>query len=325
MSYHNYGDPLPFPKLVSFDYAQSVASPSLIDSLEHCRELRNMVLAWSDHLSFPNMQRFPQIETLRLYLSREADIDFLSTDEHGFITPKVHPFNNIPVFTTITTLSLHECCDFSEVVPQCMRLTFANLRVLRMEQVSADVSLVYDFIQRHSTILEANFYFTEGDDEALRLEALMKLIDGTGTWIGPKGDSDILVDQATLLDMDDDDPYPPTFEPECGPFFRFAFLRRPLSADATKWRSSLGSAQPRYECTGFAIYITEDDLVYGTLDDLIGCLTTRMPHLQELQVASKVIPSDIQNFQWLMVRSYGPFFCLGAHNAMKGRYIVHSS
>lgn len=244
--------------------------------------LRNLVLLWRCNLLFPEIDPFPELETLRLFM---VDVDRNST-------PRPSP--PIGSYSSLRTLAIHELYDFQAIERCCRGLSFPKLRVLKLTDVEGQPSIIYDFIQRHSTLLEVNIRFSSTWDEAspLRLEALLKLIDGTGTWVRPSEGSGLPVDQPSLRDMDAQSPRPPSWKESYGVFYEFAFSRRPLSPEALEWRSSTGSPHARFRCTAFAV-----DWIWPDVDEAAHA-QLQTEHVLTDPVEFVCNPPQFQDYFW---------------------------
>jgi hypothetical protein len=294
--FHNYGGPLPFPRLISFEYFQRVCSPYLIQSIQACPTIQKLALAWDGRASFPQMEHLPSVQTLRLYVTT----DVMRQDYAYNYNPPIFRSD----YSAITTLALYDCCKRSEVMLECMKLSFPNLRILRLEGCDMSAPEVYDFIQLHPTILEATVYFFALDYRALRLEPLLKLIDGTGTWKAPSGNQHAVLDQPSMAEMDEDHPVPDNFADDYGPFYRFSFSRTPIHPSALKWSSSEGSQYPRYHCTGLALDLAEGEEESDDWDtplDFIRHMKPFVPDLEELRLFTSALTWECQSFGCMMV------------------------
>ena len=290
------GQPFPFPRLNSFEYTSAVASCSLVQSLEHCRELRNLTLVWSDLCSFDDLGTLSQVWTLRLYLvlSPPSRCEILLVSPVGGISP----------CSSITTLALVNCSGHSKIIGQCLALSFPRLRVLRLEKLTAPVPLAYDFIQRHSTLLEVNVHFACFISGSLRLEALLKLIHGTGTWIAPPRSS-VVPDQPSALQLNNSNPIPPSFPHYFGWLFEFAFCRTPRSTEAVEWCSPIGSVDKRYDCTAVALSFEADEMSnFAGANILFRTLREHLPALEELRVTTRAPSAAWRTFTLFMVRYF---------------------
>ena len=276
------------PNLISFECTSSSCSRDLLNVLKTSPRLRSLVMLWDDWVGFPAIRDLPSLQTLRLYL----DSDVLHEP-----TILALPILGIPAFTSLTTLALCDCDEHSRTIRQCMRLSFPNLRVVRLEKLYAPVPLVYDFIHRHPTILEVKVQFSLMTD--LRFEAVVKLIDGTGTWRFPDGFpaaeyAGVILDQPSLEELDLLHPVPPNWLGSYGAFENFAFCRTPRSPDALEWYSWKGSLRPRYDCTALAVYFEdpEDDEEHLDPNELFQRLEARgfLGKLQEVRFTTEIAP-----------------------------------
>ena len=291
--YQNYVGPFPFTELNSFECYHRPCSPYIVRLLQQCKKLCNLVLAWNDQKPFPEMELLSRVHTLRLYLA-------VDVRRREYVN---HPVFSRPTYKHITTLVLLNPCNHSAVISQCMNLRFPNLRVFRLESRCTSVPVVYNFIQCHPTILEATIHFSSFDNQSLRIEALLKLINGTGTWIAPTEDPDVVVDQPSATELDENNPVPPPLPHKYGPFYRFSFTRAPRTPTALQWKSQRGSQHPRYRCTGFAIYSVEHDEQgeWGTTMNFLRNMRTTLPHLEELRLATKAGATECEDFTHFIV------------------------
>ena len=150
---------------------------------------------------------------------------------------------------------------------------------------------------------------------SLRLEGLIKLIHGTGTWNTPRTDAiqhgppepiDIAGPQDQVefaADFETRIPFPDDIPDICITLTRFEFIREPLSSDATKWRSSRGSKEVRYYATSLALGIERLQILQSTGFDGFLSLSNHFQRLQELRIESEVFVPDDSDFVSYMVRS----------------------
>lgn len=291
--------------LESFECLDAVVNPGWnFQALYDCQELRNVAILWPCNLLFPDLDDFPNVETLRLYL----------TDVNKNHSPRPSP--PIGTYSNLHTLAMHELYDFQAIERCCRGLNFPNLRVLKLTEIESPARTVYDFVQRHSTLLEVNLTFAIDHVSPLRLEALLKLIDGTGTWVRPEGNG-VPVDQPDYNDMvGAPTPLPTRIAHMYGVFSAFAFTRRPLSPQALEWRSYHGSPHPRYKCTAFAVHWTWQadataKTAFGTkytLTDAIEFVQSPpqaegkfWDEVQELRLGSELFEDRQTNYQDTMV------------------------
>lgn len=249
------------------------------------------------------MELLPGVHTLRLYLSNVM----LKEDHSSRIFRDTSPFR--PSYAGITTLQLVDRCGLSDVMQQCMSLLFPNLRVLRLEFCSHSVPVVYNFIHRHPTILEATVHFLSFKGKALRIGPLIKLIDGTGTWIAPHGATNAMVDQPSMEEFDEENPVPNDLNDNYGPFYRFSFVRVPVSPGALRWTSWRGSDHPRYRCTGLAVHLAENESHledWETVSDFLQEMRSSLPHVEELRLMSPMPYRQGDTFLELIVSTIVP-------------------
>ncbi|GJE85828.1 hypothetical protein PsYK624_019070 [Phanerochaete sordida] len=279
-----WGDPQPYQELRSFESYHAACELPVLESFAHCPHFHNLVTAWDDTYPFPDAcHGLRKLETLRLYL----------TDPGVYpVWSRVHETRGVASFKTITTLALHSAIDFSYVIEQCLdNLSFPELRVLRLERITNEVAKVYDFIQRHPTILEATVHFIVHRETELRMEALLRLIEGTGTWVAREPSEEEGLDEATEFNIVDlNSPIPPDFPLVCGSFARFSFARRPLGPASVEYKSYKGSPTPRYECTALAAYFAEEgdeEKEFNSVLDVVDYLEPCFLTMKELRIASR--------------------------------------
>ncbi|GJE84947.1 hypothetical protein PsYK624_010230 [Phanerochaete sordida] len=236
------------PKLKSWLVYDAVEAPlGVIALAEHLPQLEHLGMLWqSDHV-VPDVDLFPVLETLRIivnveYFSRK---NWAQTD-----------FGSGVRSVAITSLAIHELTDDSNVLGSFCdgtKYTFPNLRVVHFSQARVVVPKIYDFVRRHSTLLEVNISFAQWAIKSLRLEALLKLIHGTGRWVRPADQPWVVLDQPSFDEYVVDGAVPPDLAYNWGAFYDFAFSRAPIP-DVD------GPEEPRYTCTALAIrFLDKDD------------------------------------------------------------------
>lgn len=168
----------------------------------------------------------------------------------------------------VTTLAIHDLSTKSTLIDSFCdgaKYSFLNLRVLRLEGTRIPVPRVYDFIRRHSTLREVAVSFEPWDHRSLRLEPLIKLIQGTGNWVYSKHEPYLVLDQPSFDEYAVGCPIPPDFDYNWGAFYEFAFSRVALPGG-----ESTDPQKPRYKCTRLAIQFLDKD-------DDIEHLTAQLP------------------------------------------------
>ena len=157
----------------------------------------------------------------------------------------------------------------------------------------------------------------------IRLEAILKLIDGTGTWHAPHnsetflegGRSFYLTSEKTRMYLDEPEvvleefrSYPDDIPGTHYITTDFAFKRTPLSPEATKRDQRVGSPNPRYQATEFSIILNDQDYYLRDLGVTFGAfhefflLADRFPAVEILRVISEMSTVSEYNFSGYMVR-----------------------
>lgn len=302
----------PFKRLVSFEAYGTIFSEdniwlisdpgSSLESLALSLEDRSTDMVLTPLAAFPNLKR------LRLYL--------LSTHRGRTLISQIKWSIPPSPILALTHLSLHNFFSGpSEHIETCLnQLSFPNLRVLNLDRTEEAVSSVFDFVNRHPTILEFNVHFCSS--ELVRFEALPKLIAGTGTWVRPRDPQELAeyskriaygrVDEATkdaakgrrgILVL----PHIPNTRIHLK---EFAFCRRPLSPVAVAHSSSVGSSEPQYEATALAFRV-EDEQANGVGAALasshLDLIARLFPALEELRVLGDNVQEQHQIWvEWMV-------------------------
>ena len=303
-----------FYNLVSLELLDCVCTPVFSFHLRYSPGLRKLTLIWCHPLLPPAVDDFAHLETLRIVLCNEA--------HPGESYPAIPYW---PTSLTVTTLSIHDTAHGSDIVRSfCRDTRFPNLRVLRLDGIDVNAQRVYDFINRHPTLLEVSIGFRPLSSRTLRLEALLKLIDGTGTWIKrDQHPGHLLLDQPTYLDYDSNHPVPADFLWTWGSFFEFSFARVPLLADGTQWDSGMGSQTPRYRCTAFAIKFwteyNDDSELHGKMPAEAWAFLQEEPGLslrdsvQELRLSFQILHDQLVSWKCTMMVYLSSGFIYGIY------------
>ncbi|KAJ3541091.1 hypothetical protein NM688_g6132 [Phlebia brevispora] len=307
----------PFVRLSSFDSLYSECDANLVQLLTRAQlSLRKLALKWDDAAPvslFSLLGGFPTLQHLRVHLSMSVSLTV-------FLSPQ-------PATMPLTHLVLHDL-DWhgrSRHVVTCLKnITFPTLRVVGLYNTSAPGSLVFDFVNRHPTILECNVSLVH---QKVRFEALLALIQGTGTWLLPTEPEDLRAYIARNPDGRVDEvsrvheytwpngrPHLPDIETYMvhTQFDEFAFCRKPLPG-ATMLPSSVGSIAPRYTATALAYHITdprgfEQSLSEHRVQEIISLaqslrrVNMLFPDLEELRLWSdskQYFSWDSYPFPWL--------------------------
>lgn len=308
----------PFPNLLSLENVVCTNTAKFIEVLPvACPRLESLTIAWEFDEEFPLAQMLPNIRTLRVLVGHR----FWHGSHPGTFSPQTFP--------NITTLHIRNCVtsdDERDHIQMCCHMSFPKLRVLRLESIGRGTLNIYDFIQRHPTILQVALEFDIAPNFSPRLESLVKLITGTGVWRKPRSPSAILVDQPSYKEFNVHMPVPPNFDMSYGTLLRFAYSRLPLL-------QPVEPHEPQYKCIGFAICFGDElslpglDLAdYDSRDgidfvhDIIseGKALACFKDLEELNLSSAHFSGGELGFSETMVRSslYGPCGSLMTESAL---------
>ncbi|KAJ3475907.1 hypothetical protein NLI96_g11517 [Meripilus lineatus] len=326
-----------FPSLRSFHWHEGdVQYPieGLIVNLRHTK-LSHLTIPYPCDMGYMHPIKYcPELKSLRLTLTIEIglihesdsrDDDCLCSSCHP-LCPKDVPFKLSHY--CLVRFSVHqERGEWDGSIWRCLDLP--NLQIFSVKGLgSNEVTHVYDFVQRHSTLLEVNLACSSFLDTPLRLEALIKLIEGTGTWNAedpPIFDYSFryryirrCLDENAKLGFDEPRyvwcPYDhgeedrhyrfPEDIPDTSIVFRkFGFIRKPIFPDALEWRSSTGSEKARYYATSLALEMLDDDeyhVNYQFIEDFL-MLSYCFPELQELRIGC-LTPIPDSSFHECMTR-----------------------
>lgn len=242
--------------------------------------LEELTMLWPDNWSFPELTRTPKLHTLRLTIMKNA---------HRQAKPEKVPDDAPNSFPSITTLEITRR-DFAKWDEEYWaNITFPSLHVLSFRHVTFRVSSIFNLIHCQPTVMEVNLSFDsysytlpDGFSLSARLEDIIKLIDGTGSWQSPDGDEALYPSTAVGYYTDDgktvelnhtvytsqlDQFYEDNFDNVCYGTDTFAFKRIPITPEATQWHKQEGSDVPRYQATELSIDVdvtSYDGDEYGT-------------------------------------------------------------
>lgn len=304
---------IPLPSLRCLELLESIPNRSFTESLRTTPLLESLTLVWPENWPFPMADLPPELRTLRLNIVPHPNV---------YASPE-RPCSCHLSISSITTLQIVNFSDADWPDKYWLKSKFPNLRVFNLQNTEASPRPVFDFVQRHPTILEVNIHFI--GDADVRLEAILKLIDGTGTWLPPEdletykepGDPRCFYitteGKKKYLDTPEMDEMSPITYPDDIPNTRyasesFAFKRVPLTPEATTWGKRDGSPHPRYQATEFAILLSDQDYLefsgraFGHFHDFF-LLADKFPVLQVLRVMSGThIPMEY-TFEEYIVRT----------------------
>lgn len=223
----------PFKNLRSLENFASVSSHRLVCVISvACPHLQ---LFWDSRDELPGSELLPHLKTL---IAHTHSLRFPDCPKHPL--PLHLPFNHLTSLF-IRNPVVYPLSSSDDFITRCCRIYFPQLRVLRFHDV-IDLPTAYDFIQWHPSILEVTL--KPKIHHYLRLESLIKLIDGTGVWKNHNVYR-VSLDQPSHseLEMNDGEPVPPRFHATYGAIRTFSFVRRPLPDS-----SDTGVSGPLYKC-----------------------------------------------------------------------------
>jgi hypothetical protein len=300
-------DKLPFKHLLEFEYTTEVTAGNPNDILalhSACPHLRTISLCQSYSHPWLDWNIFSKLKTLRLILGETM----------SSIPP--HRLRSLEIYSSITTLALHRTEYISPLntVEHCIQhCRFPNLRVVVLTGIPAQMIDVFQFVHCHAKLLEVNI--NTMTSEPIRPEAILKLIDGTGTWKSFRGKYP--KSPVCHISQPDDittDLFPPAMltRSELTTCNSFAFARTALFPDSTLWQLPVGSPNPRYTCTALALYKldlgTPRDIADSPESDItpkfFQLLSTYVPQLRELSFVAVQHGELGSRMSWLMVVSF---------------------
>ncbi|KAI0347775.1 hypothetical protein BDW22DRAFT_1424042 [Trametopsis cervina] len=322
---------IPFSGLVEFRWTQDVCTDSTINHLASCPNLETLELAWEDRAEWPRLDLLPKLRTVRLALRYAINGEEAQRSSHE---DSDAPF----IFPSITTLALYH----DRTLPSAFMAThlpprrFPSLRAFTLEGGEMNMHELFHFIHCHPTLLEVNIGMAP--DMRIRPEALLQLIDGTGTWKDTvvSYQMGIPICQITLQEYNEHAPYPQAWVwspdergiPTCRDF---AFTRIPWTPNATEWQHPIGSPFPRYACTALALQNLSMDIdscsaEFCTVTGILLRLPYWFPILEELRISTSVDSSPGEEFApWmgfvaLMASNFRHLKKLAIHPVSRGGY-----
>ncbi|KAK7695160.1 hypothetical protein QCA50_002350 [Cerrena zonata] len=258
----------PFPFLRCLEFLDRAPHRDIMSSLLSTPFLENLTMTWVETWAFPMIDRHRHLHTLRLKIIPSPCRYSLPEKTYACLTEHE--------LSSLTTLHIANYFEADWADHFWLQSKFPNLRVINVQNTRATCRTVFDFVHCHPTLLEVNIGFIDAID--IRLEAILKLIDGTGSWRTPGG-LETFVERGNprcfyvttdgrrnYLDEPEMDMEKLTVFPDDIPNTRFttasfAFKRVPLSPEATQWDKREGSSKARYQATEFAILLSSQDFL----------------------------------------------------------------
>lgn len=236
---------LAMPRLTSWLVYDAKETPYSCYTLAACLpQLEHLGMLWKWNDCVPPIDLFPVLQSLRIIVDHQFPPHWgLPSSSCGIKSVAITSL--IIHELSLSSMLLNDFCDGA-------KYTFPNLRILRFTETKISVPKVYDFIRRHGTLLEVNVGFAQLNHQSLRLEALVKLIQGTGNWTRSEKQPHLVLDQPSFSEYNPIEPIPPDLTFNWGAFYEFAFRRAPVAGvtDPTK---------PRYTCTALAVRFLDTD------------------------------------------------------------------
>lgn len=248
-------------------------------------QLKTLTVIWNDSWPEILLALHGSLKIVRLYSEHYSTVMGLNTQ--------------LMSYASITTLALYALGGTQALVKECLaRCHFPGLRELTVRCWLLEPLSVFQFIHKHPTLLEVNI--DTSHRRHIRIELLLRLIDGTGTWFDPANDGSIPkftmqshyngndIERWTRTTMAI--PGFPGFIPGCDiTCSNFAFKRAPIDLHRPLWKSHNGSWHPRYRCTALALAdltTTEEDMGDASprMIRALREITLAVPDLEELRL-----------------------------------------
>ncbi|KAI0694955.1 hypothetical protein BC835DRAFT_988880 [Cytidiella melzeri] len=294
---------LSFCSLNEFECNETMLGASMITILGRCGQLKALAVACVDVWPVLKLVSLTNLQTLRLFAVARVNVSESWASSIGHISPTS--------YTSITTLGLYRksLAESDELVEACLKKChFPNLCVLVLQSYALPLEDLFHFIHQHPTLLEVNVDTAAGI--AVRVEALLKLIDGTGTWKNANGSGYSGTKHCQIgfdFTTHNTQPYPPHLVADTVTTCRsFAFTRAHLGSNAPLWTSAFGSVYPRYSCTALTmhrlnlLYFDEDGDKGAAILDMLKCLSLETPNLVELRIQVDDLGGMEEGVGWLV-------------------------
>ncbi|KAI0752216.1 hypothetical protein BC629DRAFT_1598793 [Irpex lacteus] len=287
----------PFVNLTSLEFPHNFLDKALVTALSYCTQLSALAVACNNEWPSFMLEKLPRLATVRLYIAVEH-----RTTERA--TANQQPETSYP---RIATLALHSLPSGPpHLVQQCIKsCRFPSLRVLLIQGFNTyDINDVFYFIHQHPTLLEVNVN-TGSKSLDIRIEAIMKLLDGTGTWVKTNNSAATLCRiNYSLLEPEPLDLFPPNISPGVAVFCNaFAFTRVPLYQDAIL-DTSLSNCNARYRCTSLALHELSEHPIPGENDvsgviQALAYMAQVAPEIEELRLRIDGFALTTQYMNWI--------------------------
>ncbi|KAI0094307.1 hypothetical protein BDY19DRAFT_912184 [Irpex rosettiformis] len=288
----------PFTYLTEFDFPYILLDESMINALGRCSQLRKLTVGSCQGWPRAMLEQLPSLSEVHL---------FAGNCLHGHDLPS---YPRVLSYSFITTLSLHNMPAY--LVNDCMKsCRFPNLTVFLVQSLLSNPRSLFQFVHSHPTLLEVS---VDTDTSVIRFEALLMLIEGTGTWTTTDSTQETNIHEAkvcTIIYEPPDTVPPDLFPVNIVPGVQvicnsFSFVRSHLQPDIPRWSSPFASMSPLYKCISLAIGglreyppetvdLDEDDV--GVIKALER-LSQVAPDLEELRLHVEDYTSTSHFMEW---------------------------
>lgn len=286
---------IPFVNLRILDLSDLPAWTNIIDVIARsCPSIEFFYIGLPDVVQFPALCGLPCLKDLHIkYVRLPAVLSYQRPTLIG------HP--------SLTVLSVEEFYGMARH-EMWQRILFPCLQSFTVVDTHSRSVVIYDFIRRHTTILDVNVSFARNPAWlfGLSITSLVKLIDGTGKWIeskSMKGEPDLPWHDHKIAIED-------LVDHNHARFTAFGFVRRPICGYPTIRRGDPnGTAEPRYTATALSVRLqrTSSYLLQGATQPpsalAVLALHRYFPHVEELQISSHSLYQDGWSFSQFMVCS----------------------
>lgn len=290
----------PLVNLTALEMPHLVIEDTLVTALSHCEQLCTLAIACDESWPSSMLQRLSRLSTIRLYTAGETDL--LGPEPVTTTATTSDPESPLVSYPLITTLAIYSLSlGPPHLIRECIKTcSFPNLTVFAVQNFeSGTLAGLFHFIHQHPTLHEVNVDARR--TTRIRVEAIMKLVDGTGTWVATN-DSGIKLSTIGYPPRQTEPPdlFPPNIVPGNQVFCSsFAFTRAPLPEND---RPNISCA--RYRCISLAMHrLAEDPGVVEEDEELavirvLEYLTRVVPELEELRLSVIDLTCTSDHMDW---------------------------
>ncbi|TCD67145.1 hypothetical protein EIP91_000429 [Steccherinum ochraceum] len=171
------------PNLQTLEIEMWLMQPGFLPALaRHVPRLRHLSWVTDSKYTFPQISGFEGLRTFRVTLVKNPAQPI---DETEVLASGPRPLLR---YSTITTFCLHHAvigAEYSALDRYWKHLHLPNLSILNARSTRCYPQQIFQFIDLHPTLIEVNVSCVH-QPVSIRLEALLKLIEGTGLWVTPE-------------------------------------------------------------------------------------------------------------------------------------------